>query len=95
MAKKDDDIVTYLVIGILCAIVFIVVWRSRPRKYNIPDSIKNRWEDYESTVWKSGASPQACERAYYRCMQGCSQSPSIGCPGQCLEEKEYCQEFEN
>lgn len=91
MAAKNDTMI-YIVMAVACIIIFIVVWNAQSDNYSIPDDMRSRW-DGGTTVWKAGASPQTCERNYRRCMEGCSMNPSIGCPGQCVEEKDYCQEF--
>lgn len=43
--------------------------------------------------WIYGAHPKTCDNNYKKCMEKCRVNPRIGCPGQCQEEKEYCQEY--
>lgn len=43
--------------------------------------------------WKYGDTLNQCNFNYSNCMKGCEIYPRIGCPGECLEQKEYCQEY--
>lgn len=43
--------------------------------------------------WKYSNPPIQCNSNYGNCMKGCEIYPRINCPGDCLEQKEYCQEY--
>ena len=46
-----------------------------------------------STTWVYGDSLRQCDLNYGNCMKGCKIYSRVGCPGECLEQKEYCQEY--
>ncbi len=81
MKQSQKSTLIIVLIGVLVFIGVVVLWNM------------NHNEAYDSNPWESGVSLGECERNYQNCMDMCSMQPSIGCPGQCLEEKEYCQEF--
>jgi len=98
MKNSQKDTLLLTILGIAVIIGIVVLWNmnhtqvSGYRAGYSPVSGNNQ-NPNNFGPWKSGDTPQECQGNYDLCMEKCNMFPSIGCPGQCLEEKEYCQEY--
>ena len=109
MKSTDDNLLLFLSL-LFVFVFGIMWWKSHEKQnFDIPPSVRNRWNNLKMpserynprdrvvnnyNPWSTGDTPLQCQRKYASCIMGCRTNPYIGCPGQCQEEQEYCQEFE-
>lgn len=73
-----------LLVGVLAMIIVVIMWNnqnSQRSAYSLPGG------DY---AWKAGLHPEKCRARREACLR---QASSIGAPGECQQEYEYCMEY--
>lgn len=79
----NNNFPAVLLIGVLAVILAVMLWNRVPQRsaYSLPGG------EY---AWKAGLRPEKCHARREVCLRHAS---SIGAPGECQQEYEYCMEY--